>query len=87
VKILVDIAFVAAIILPMWNIPLIAKVIKRRSSADISLWWAIGVWTCLLFMFPSGILSPDPVYKIFTIANFSLFSITAFIILIYHRSS
>lgn len=79
------IALIAAIILPLWNIPLIARVIKRRSSKDISLYWAIGVWVCLLLMFPSGIKSPDIVYKAFTIVNFFFFSIVAISSIIFHK--
>ena len=47
------IALVAAIVLPLWNIPLILKVIKRKSSSDIRLYWAMGVWVCFLLVHSS----------------------------------
>ena len=68
------IALIAAVILPLWNIPLILRIIKRRSSEDISLSWALGVWVCLLLMFPAGIASSDIVWKTFNIVNLILFS-------------
>jgi uncharacterized protein with PQ loop repeat len=42
------IALIAAIILPLWNIPLIVRIIRRRSSKDISRAWAVGVWLCFV---------------------------------------
>jgi len=71
---LTKIALVSAIVLPLWNIPLIIKIIRRKSSKDISLAWALGVWVCLLGMFPAGIVSPDIVWKTFNIVNIVLFS-------------
>jgi uncharacterized protein with PQ loop repeat len=79
------ISLLAAIILPLWNIPLIVRIIRRRSSKDISLYWAIGVWVCLLVMFPSGIKSPDIVYKAFTFVNFFFFSCVVFFTVLFHR--
>ena len=68
------IGLIAAIALPLWNIPLIVRVAKRKSSADISLAWALGVLGCLIAMLPSGLQSPDPVFKVFTVVNLLLFS-------------
>lgn len=68
------IGFIAAVILPLWNLPLIIRIIKRRSSEDISMWWAMGVWACILLMFPSGLRSQDPVWRIFNIMNVVFFS-------------
>jgi len=79
------IGFVAAIILPLWNIPLIARIIKRRSSADISLWWAMGVWVCILLMFPSGLRSQDATWRVFNIMNLVLFSGVALVTLFYRK--
>ena len=52
------IGLVAAIIMPLWNIPLIMKIVKRKSSKDISLYWALG------FGF---------VWRVFNIMNFIFF--------------
>jgi len=79
------IALVAAIVLPLWNIPLIVRVIKRKSSRDISLYWALGVWVCFLLMAPEGFRSVDPVWRAFNIMNMILFTIVVFVILIYRR--
>ncbi len=65
---------VAAIVLPFWNIPLILTIQRRKSSKDISLSWALGVFTCLVLMLPSGLESSDPVFKVFCIVNVVLFS-------------
>lgn len=74
---------VGAIVMPLWNIPLIMRIIKRRSSADISLWWALGVWACIILMVPAGVVSDDVVLKTFSIINLALFSCVVFIVLIY----
>ncbi len=79
------IGLVAAIVLPLWNIPLIIRIVKRKSSNDISLLWAIGVWTCLILMAPSGFVSEDIVWKVFNIVNLILFSAVMITILIYHK--
>ena len=80
------IALVAAVILPLWNIPLIARMIKRKSSADVSLFWALGVWVCFVLMAPSAFTSPDPVWRVFNIMNFILFSAVVVTVLWYRKS-
>lgn len=67
------IGVIAAVVLPLWNIPLIVRIGRRKSSADVSLWWTLGVFTCLLLMLPAGLRSADPVFKIFSIVNIFLF--------------
>lgn len=79
------IALVAAIVLPFWNIPLIVRVIKRKSSRDISLYWALGVWTCFLLMAPEGFRSADIVWRTFNIVNMIMFTLVVFVILIYRK--
>ena len=79
------IALVASVVLPLWNIPFIVRIIQRRSSEDISLSWALGVWTCFLLMFPSGLKSSDVVWRTFNIMNFILFSFVTFTILYFRR--
>jgi len=79
------IALIASIILPLWNIPLIARIIKRRSSKDLSIFWAIGVWVCFLAMFPAGINSPDMVYRVFTYVNFFFFTLVMVFTLLFHK--
>jgi uncharacterized protein with PQ loop repeat len=68
------IGLVAALILPLWNIPLIIRIQRRGSSDDVSLWWAFGVLVCLLAMLPAALVSTDRVFKVFSVANVVLFA-------------
>jgi hypothetical protein len=68
------IALIAAVVLPLWNIPLIVKIHRRRSAEDFSRSWALGVWVCLVLMFPAAVRSDDVVFKTYSIANIVLFS-------------
>lgn len=79
------IALVAAVVLPFWNIPLIVRVKKRKSSRDISLFWAIGVWICLILMAPSAFVSKDLVWRVYNIINFVLFSLVVIFVLVYRK--
>ncbi len=79
------IAFVAAIVLPLFNIPLIMKMIKRKSSEDISLCWVLGVWVCILLMAPSGFRSEDIVWRTFNYVNVVLFTAVMVVTLRYRR--
>lgn len=81
------IALVAAVVLPLWNIPLILRMIKRGSSEDISLYWAFGVWACLILMLPAGINSSDIVWKTFNIVNIVLFSAVVFTAVLYRKQN
>ena len=81
------IALIAAIILPLWNIPLIVKIAKRKSSHDISMCWAIGVWGCFALMAPDGFASTDLVWKSFNIANLILFSCVVIFVIAYRKKS
>jgi len=79
------IALIAAIVLPLWNIPLIVRIIKRKSSNDISIQWALGVWVCFLLMAPEAVKSPDPVWRTFNIVNLVLFSLVVVVVLAYRK--
>lgn len=79
------IAFIAAIALPLFNIPLIVRVIKRRSSKDLSIHWAMGVWICFLLMAPESLRSPDIVWRAFSIMNLILFTCVLIAVLIYRK--
>jgi len=68
-------ALIAAVVLPLWNIPLIVRIVRRRSSKDISIYWALGVWVCFLLMAPQAFTSTDIVWKTFNIANLILFTL------------
>jgi uncharacterized protein with PQ loop repeat len=68
------IGLVAAILMPFFNIPLILKIFRRRSSEDISMSWVLGVWICALLMAPSGFTSKDMVWRCYNIVNLILFT-------------
>jgi len=78
-------ALITGIILPLWNIPLVARIIRRKSSEDISIYWALGVWTCVVLMEPSALLSKDPVWRIFNTVNLVIFTAVVIIVLAYRR--
>jgi uncharacterized protein with PQ loop repeat len=79
------IALVAAVILPFFNIPLIVKIVHRRSSADISIGWALGVWICSLLMAPAGFTSNDIVWRSYNIVNLVLFTGVVIVVLKYRK--
>ncbi len=79
------IGLIASIALPLWNIPLIIHIIKRKSSKDVSLPWAIGVWVCILLMFPAGITSSDFVWRTYTVINTIFFSAVTLTVYIYRN--
>jgi len=79
------IALIAAIVLPFWNIPLIMRIIKRKSSKDISIFWVVGVWTCFVLMAPEAIKSPDIVWRTFNIVNLVLFTAVFITVLSYRK--
>ena len=77
------IGIIAAVVLPFWNIPLIVRIEKRKSSKDISLFWALGVWVCLILMLPAAVISTDIVFKVFSVVNIIFFSLVVIQILRY----
>lgn len=79
------IALIASVGMPFWNIPLILRIIKRKSSQDISLYWAFGVWACIILMFPASIKSSDIILKSFSISNTIFFTGVVITILIYRK--
>jgi len=81
------IAFVGAIALPLFNIPLIMRMIKRKSSQDLSLCWVLGVWVCILLMAPSAFQSEDIVWRVFNYFNIALFTVVVFVTLRYRRGT
>lgn len=68
------IGLIAAAVMPLWNIPLIIRIARRRSSQDISLPWALGVLGCIYLMLPSALSSPDIIFRVFGIVNAVLFT-------------
>ncbi len=81
------VGLVAGIILPLFNIPLITKIIQRKSSKDISLTWALGVWVCIVLMSPSAFTSADIVFRIFSYINVTMFTLVVITVLRYRGAS
>jgi uncharacterized protein with PQ loop repeat len=65
---------VAGLILPFFNLAQIIRMIKFKSSHDVSIVWCIGVWTCIMLMLPSALISEDTVYRTFSMVNVAFFS-------------
>lgn len=65
---------VAGLILPFFNLAQIIRMIKFKSSHDVSIVWCIGVWICIVLMLPSALISEDTVYRTFSIVNVAFFS-------------
>ena len=86
VPVIEKMGMIAAVVLPLWNIPLIVRIVRRKSSEDISLAWVLGVWVCNLLMAPAGFASKDTVWRLYNIINLFLFSAVMIFVLIYRRN-
>ncbi len=77
---------IAAAALPLFDIPLIVRIVKRKSSIDISITWIVGLWVCSVLMAPAAILhSQDLVWKTFNIVNVVLLT-AVLVAVIYYRN-
>ena len=74
-----------AIALPLFNIPLIVRLWRRKSSKDFSLSWAIGVWVCIALMTPQALRSTDESFRAFGFLNIIFFSMVVFMVLRYRE--
>ena len=74
------------ILMPFFNIPLIIRILRRRSSDDISLVWAIGAWVCVMGMLPSSLESSDVVLRYFGVVNGLFFTGVFVSVLFFHTS-
>ena len=77
------IGLIAAVAMPLWNIPLIVRIEQRKSSKDLSVSWALGVLACILLMLPASLMSSDVILRAFGIVNAALFSAVTIQILRY----
>lgn len=75
----------AGIILPLFNIPLILRIMQRKSADDISLVWLFGVWICILLMSPAAFTSEDTTFRAFGWANSIFFTGVVIVTVKYHR--
>jgi len=75
----------AGILLPLFNIPLIIRIIKRKSADDISLIWLFGVWLCILLMSPAALASKDVTFYWFGWMNLIFFTGVVVVTVKYHH--
>lgn len=84
-KFLMQISLWAGALLPLFNIPLIMRIIKRKSADDISLVWLFGVWICILLMTPAALTSQDFAFRAFGLTNVIFFTGVVFVTVKYHH--
>ena len=77
---------ISAVALPLFNIPLILKLLKCKRSDNYSITWAVGVWACIVLMTPQALHSTDMTFRVFGIMNILFFSVVAFLIVKYRRN-
>ena len=77
----------AGIILPLWDIPLIVRIIKRKSSADISLGWIWGLWAASVLMTPNAFIVGNQLAIAFNIVNVIMLSIVLLVVIKYQKGS
>ena len=75
----------AGAVLPIFNIPLILRIIKRKSADDISLVWLFGVWICILLMTPAALTSKDIAFRAFGWTNVIFFTGVVIATVKYHH--
>ena len=76
---------IGGVVMPLFNIPLIMKLWKRKSSADLSVTWALGVWVCIIIMTPQALHSEDVAFRAFGIVNIIFFTVVTILVLKYRR--
>jgi uncharacterized protein with PQ loop repeat len=81
------IGVISGVVLPLFNIPLIVRLVRRKSAEDFSLAWALGVWVCIVLMTPQALRSSDQAFRAFGVVNLVFFSLVTFFILKYRSKS
>lgn len=84
-KFLMHLSAWAGILLPLFNIPLIMRIVKRKSADDISLVWLFGVWICILLMSPAALISQDFAFRAFGWTNVIFFTGVVIVTVKYHH--
>ena len=82
-ELFLKLGILASFVLPLFNIPLILRIVKRKSSDDISVIWVVGVWICILFMTPAALTSTDIAFRVFGVMNIIFFTAVLFFTLKY----
>jgi uncharacterized protein with PQ loop repeat len=84
-KILNYITVFAGAAMPLFNIPMIIRIIQRKSADDISLVWLFGVWACILLMSPAAFMSKELSFRLFGYTNVFFFTGVVFVTMKYHH--
>lgn len=79
-----QLGMISAVLMPFFDIPMILRIMQRKSSEDISLIWTFGIWLTILGMLPAGLLSADPIMRAFSIVNAVLFTAVVVAVLSYN---
>ncbi len=74
---------VSSVALPFFNLPLMRRLYKRKSSEDLSLVWLFGIFFSLVGMLPLGLQSTDKIFRLFSILNLAFFSGVVYLTLYY----
>ena len=77
--------FIGGVFMPLFNIPLAMRIIRRKSADDISLVWLFGVWLCILCMVPSSLATTNRVLKGFGISNAIFFTMVVGVVMVYRK--
>ena len=78
---------ISSVVLPFFNIPLMMRMVRRKSSEDLSLVWVVGVFFCIVGMVPAALRSSDVIFKVFEIVNLIFFSGVTFLTIRYRIKS
>ena len=77
----------ASIILPLWDIPLIVRIVQRKSSQDISLAWAWGIWITAVMMTPSAYIKGDMLAIGFNTMNLIMLTVVLIVVVKYQKGT
>jgi uncharacterized protein with PQ loop repeat len=81
------ISFWAAVILPVWDIPFMVHIIRRKSSKDISLGWIFGLWVSAVLMAPSAFVAGDRAAIGFNAVNVVMLTAVLIVVFKYRKGS
>ena len=71
--------------MPIFNIPMIIRIVRRKSADDISLVWLFGVWLCILLMSPAAFMSHELSFRLFGYTNVIFFTGVVVVTVKYHH--
>jgi uncharacterized protein with PQ loop repeat len=81
------VGFWAGVMLPLWDIPLIVRVVKRKSSEDISLIWAVGLWITSVMMTPNAFITGDKLAMGFDTMNVLMVTVVMIVTIKYRKGA